>query len=132
MVGDPKWYYNLFSYGIALVLPGSDSIPNDDPTVSVRSGGSGSFTERLSLHPNPASRRTHVEVPFSLRSRGATLVLRNTLGEVVRRREVPPGTDRITIDVADLADGLYLINLSGDDRINEIYQTTMIKEASGE
>ncbi len=132
MVGDPKWYYNLFSYGIALVLAGTDSIPNDDPTVSVRSGGTGSTPLRLSLYPNPASHQATVSIPLSLVHRGATLVLRNTLGEVIRRIDVPAGSDGITLDVADLADGLYLIDLSGDGAINDIDQTTMIKEASGE
>ncbi len=132
MVGDPKWYYNLFSYGIALVLAGTDSIPNDDPTVSVRSGGTGSTPLRLSLYPNPASHQATVSIPLSLVHRGATLVLRNTLGEVIRRIDVPAGSGRITLDVADLADGLYLIDLTGDGAINDIYQTSMIKEASGE
>ena len=131
MVGDPKWYYTLFSYGISLVLAGTDSIPNDDPTVSVRSGGSGSAPEKLVIQPNPVRSQMTIEIPPAFQREGGTLQMMNAVGELVEEREVARGTARVSLDLPDLPAGVYFVQLS-QPRGNQRLEGFIIKEDAAE
>ena len=58
------------------------------------------------LYPNPAKNSITIEV-----QRASELSIYNTLGALVKRKAVLPGTN--TVALHDLSDGVYLYSLDG-------------------
>ena len=65
----------------------------------------------LSLSPNPTNGLLLVSLPEDRQSAAGSLVLRDALGRTVVERSVPRGTERLTLDLGKVPEGIYLLEL---------------------
>ena len=69
---------------------------------------------QVSLSPNPAQQRVTLRLPAALAQPGTDVLLRNSLGQVLRRHALPAPTGpttEATLDLSGLAAGVYLVQL---------------------
>lgn len=71
------------------------------------------LAEQVAFSPNPAHHTTILTLPTQL-SRGASVTLFNSLGQVVRQHLLPAGPTA-TLDLAGLALGVYSVKLQAGD-----------------
>lgn len=68
----------------------------------------------VQMAPNPASKTTQLE--WSSTGRRASVVLHDAIGHDLRRWTLPAGTMTLTIDVAGMPSGVYVISLTSGHR----------------
>ncbi len=71
------------------------------------------------LFPNPVRDLLTIELGSDAQAR-TRLVLRNELGQMIRQRVIDPGSFRKELNVSDLANGVYLIELRRDGEPAEV------------
>ena len=110
-------YYGKFNVSFPLLqqwlgdcgttLPGLDPATVSVPELDEAAG--------IGLAPNPTTGTVLVSLP-ALGDGTAVLRVTDALGRVVVERTVARGTERLTLDLAGQADGLYLVDLRQNDR----------------
>jgi hypothetical protein len=65
----------------------------------------------FSTYPNPASDR--VQISFTEESEGS-IVLQNTLGEVMQKTLLPKGTKEVSLNIAALSSGFYIVTVESN------------------
>jgi len=63
-------------------------------------------------YPNPAKGKTVIVVEFT--SSEATLSIYNVLGKLIEQRMISSDQKRITLDVSDYNEGIYLYSIEAD------------------
>lgn len=81
--------------------------------------------ELLSIKAYPSPAREHVTVSFSKAISGGVLELLDSKGALIMKQTLGAETQRHTLSLASLAQGLYLIRFTQQ---NKVYQTKIIKE----
>jgi len=71
------------------------------------------------LFPNPVRDLLTIELGSDTQAQ-TRLVLRNELGQMIRQRVIDPGSFRKELNVSDLANGVYLIELRRDGEPAEV------------
>ena len=107
LAGQP--YYVLLS---SIGIPGNFVLATTcGPLATHNAAGLGS---QVGLFPNPAAGTATLSVPASLLRQPAALLLRNALGQAVRRQPVPASTTdvRLPLDLTGLAPGVYAVQLT--------------------
>lgn len=101
----------FFSY--TLYLPGDEDIVID-PNLSVNESSIHEGT--FSVFPNPANNMVTINSAVYSRT-AAEICIYNQTGQRVacEKQILKPGLDRFTMDVSDLAPGIYIIKLTGED-----------------
>ena len=65
-------------------------------------------------YPNPAKGKTVILVEFS--SNEAILIVYNVLGKLVEQRVISADQKRITLDVSEYKEGIYLYSIEADGK----------------
>jgi hypothetical protein len=76
-----------------------------------------SATPTLALFPNPAQHTTTVLLPAGMPATGRELLLRNALGQLVRRLPVSSTATQLSVELRDLAPGVYAAQLRAGDQV---------------
>jgi lysyl endopeptidase len=69
----------------------------------------------LSVAPNPSNGMLNIQFDNASRNAGR-LILYDALGQVVMQRNVAAGIDRLSIDLGERTNGIYLLEVVRDDR----------------
>ncbi|MFZ2904984.1 MAG: Ig-like domain-containing protein [Cyclobacteriaceae bacterium] len=86
-----------------------DNNPTNLPTV-ITSTEDPQYAEKVHLYPNPANREVNIELPAAV-TRETSVSLLDAQGRTVVHSTVGAGERRKTISTADLAGGVYIIQL---------------------
>jgi len=80
--------------------------------------------EKVSFWPNPVSETLHLSYTTSI-DQDVHLRLINTMGQIVKTADISgiPGRNEYTLDVANLTEGSYVIELQTD---KEIYSRVIL------
>ncbi|MCB0795819.1 MAG: T9SS type A sorting domain-containing protein [Flavobacteriales bacterium] len=103
------------------VLAGEQGTEDDAWIVKLSAEGVGiaeAGALRVSLHPNPTWNT--VTVMFGTAQAPGNITITSAAGQVVLTRNVVPGTDRCTIDLSDLARGLYLLEVEINGQVRSV------------
>jgi D-alanyl-D-alanine carboxypeptidase len=86
---------------------------NHNPTLSVAD-----IVDNPSIrcYPNPASNQLKLELTDQ---QPETAVIMDITGKVWHTQAITPGTKSATIDLANLADGLYILTLKGENSLSQ-------------
>jgi len=63
------------------------------------------------VYPNPASNQISFDYAFPAEVRSAGIQLSNMLGQKVKFMEINPASQKVTLSVSDLNEGLYFYTL---------------------
>lgn len=98
-------------------IPGWVSASGDTKTnyyygtfVSVKSVSNNGGT--ATLFPVPAESTLNIQLNWN-RAQASTVIIADMQGRVVKTTSVAAGQNNISFNVADLADGIYMVNISG-------------------
>lgn len=101
--------------------------------VAIANNGNKTFSNTISLarkelnsivmYPNPASNEMHLDI-FSVNNSNATIKIYDITGKLVHQVEtnLDNGANHTTIDIAELATGVYTVKVSDDKGWNEVMQ----------
>jgi alpha-L-arabinofuranosidase len=78
---------------------------------------------KIEVYPNPADKMVHIEIP---EQKGSLKVnLADSRGKIVRSRKVSPGL--VTMDISELPDGLYCIQVLTNNRVIGTQSLVLLK-----
>ena len=109
-------YKNAAIYSVTLAANngcGGDTLIK---TIDVNSTGidQESSNNSLSIYPNPASYNTTITIDPQILGNGISLKVINGLGQVVLFENNMASGNKINLNLTDLANGIYYVELSGD------------------
>ena len=72
--------------------------------------------ESLQVYPNPSNGQFTVRAEYIGESRGATIIVRNSLGQVVEQRNIAPGSNLIVadFDTRNVSGGMYFVEFRSE------------------
>jgi hypothetical protein len=73
------------------------------------------FKNNISLFPNPATDNLNITLNFYLEKEFTKIEILNSLGQLIREEEIVFKNKTATIKTGDLPNGVYLLNLRGDN-----------------
>ncbi len=88
------------------------SVDANTPNIGTGDGATGSVVVLGQNYPNPAKGKTVILVEFS--SSEAVLSIYNVLGKLVEQRVISNDQKRITLDVSEYKEGIYLYSIEAD------------------
>jgi PKD repeat protein len=109
-------YKNAAIYSVTLAANngcGGDTLIK---TIDVNSTGIDQeiSNNSLSIYPNPASYNTTISIDPQILGNGISLKVINGLGQVVLFENNMASGNKINLNLTDLANGIYYVELSGD------------------
>jgi len=112
--GQTYQVYVSGSYTVVVTLNGCSSDPSEPVDMLVGFGENAS-PAGFSFYPNPARDRVTVHLSRPEKKETFTLSLCSASGTVIRTYEFDNQVETKTIDISDLASGLYFLRLSGSN-----------------
>lgn len=109
LISDHTWWWDVLSYGIAMVLAGGPEIPNDDPTVSVREEPVAGEAGGLYLWPNPVVDELNIAWRGNLKKMPQSFTAHDMAGKRVAAGDVEPYLGAALWKCGDLPAGAYVL-----------------------
>ena len=103
----PGMRQSVFSVGPFTLLPNEHK--SIDVAYYVQELGSSNL---ISVYPNPAS--DQISISYSIKAK-ATLKVSDNLGRLIFQKEVEPYSEKSTIDVSKISNGMYYITLTNEN-----------------